>query len=245
MNISQKGLDLIKHFEGCILQSYDDYNDKIINKGENVRGTLTIGYGHVEGVYKGQTITQQEANEMLANDMVRYAKETQDVLDSINVPFEVTQNVFDALVSFEYNNGKGGLRTLLADGERDKQTVADMMLEYRNRGSVWEQGLLRRRQAERELFLLDGSESITYSTNREYEEHGNATVLVNKLNVRTKPTLKAEIVATYREGETILNYDRVYEADGYRWIRYMGSSGNYRYVAVRELSTNKRYANCY
>ncbi|MBE6051857.1 MAG: lysozyme, partial [Clostridium sp.] len=45
MRISQKGINLIKEFEGCILQSYDDYNDRIVNAGDNVRGTLTIGYG--------------------------------------------------------------------------------------------------------------------------------------------------------------------------------------------------------
>lgn len=98
-----------------------------------------------------------------------------------------------------------------------------------------------------ESILLNSTVSNKATTKKmkEYEEHGNATILVSKLNVRTAPSLNAEIVATYIKGETIFNYDRVYEADGYRWIRYMGSSGNYRYVAVRELSTNKRYANCY
>lgn len=83
------------------------------------------------------------------------------------------------------------------------------------------------------------------SIRKEYAQSGNATVLVDKLNVRTNPSINAEIVASYEKGETIYNYNRVYEADGYRWIRYMGASGNYRYVAVRELATNKKYANCY
>lgn len=80
---------------------------------------------------------------------------------------------------------------------------------------------------------------------KEYEQHGNATVLVDALNVRTAPSVNSTVAATYKKGETIYNYNRVYEADGYRWIRYVGSSGNYRYVAVRRLSDNKRYANCY
>ena len=160
MNISQNGLNLIKEFEGCILQSYDDYDEQIIGEGGNYRGTLTIGYGHIEGVYKGQIITQDEAEEMLRCDMVRYAEQTQEVLNDTPVPFAINQNVFDALVSFAYNLGQGNLRTLLKDGTRDKQTVADMMLEYRNKGSQWEQGLLRRRQAERELFLDGNSQSI-------------------------------------------------------------------------------------
>lgn len=78
-----------------------------------------------------------------------------------------------------------------------------------------------------------------------YEQHGNATVLVDKLNVRTAPSLSASSVATYVKGQTIYNYDRVYDVDGYRWIRYMGGSGNYRYIAVRDLSTSKKLANCY
>ena len=63
MFISERGLELIKSFEGCILQSYDDYDEKIINEGDTVRGTLTIGYGHIEGVYKGQIISLSEAEE--------------------------------------------------------------------------------------------------------------------------------------------------------------------------------------
>ena len=156
MFISEQGLNLIKAFEGCILQSYDDYNDKIVNSGDSVRGTLTIGYGHIEGVYKGQIISLCEAEEMLKRDMIKYCNQVDEVINDTNIPFTITQGVYDAFVSFDYNLGQGCLITLLANGTRDKQTVADMMLEYRNKGSQWEQGLLRRRQAERELFLTDG-----------------------------------------------------------------------------------------
>ena len=155
MFISERGLELIKSFEGCILQSYDDYDEKIINDGDTVRGTLTIGYGHIEGVYKGQIISLSEAEEMLKNDMRKYCAEVEEVLRSIAVPFEINQNVFDSLVSFEYNLGQGNLQTLLANGTRDKMKVANKMLEYINKGSQWEEGLLRRRKAERELFLSD------------------------------------------------------------------------------------------
>lgn len=154
MFISENGLNLIKEFEGCILQSYDDYNDKVINAGDTVRGTLTIGWGHVEGVYKGQVITQAQADELLKQDMVRYCKGVDNIIACTPIPFEITQNVYDAFVSFYYNTGS--LSTLLAGGSRDKQTVADMLLEYRNKGSQWEAGLLRRRKAEREMFLTGG-----------------------------------------------------------------------------------------
>lgn len=158
MHISQKGLNLIKEFEGCILQSYDDWNEKIINKGDAIRGTLTIGYGHIENVYAGQTITQAQAEQMLRDDMIRYENQVKQVMNEGIMNFEVGQNQFDALVSFCYNLGQGCVRTLCRN--RDKQTVADMMLEYRNKGSQWEAGLLKRRKAERELFLSENTTTL-------------------------------------------------------------------------------------
>ena len=180
MFISERGLELIKSFEGCILQSYDDYDEKIINDGDTVRGTLTIGYGHIEGVYKGQIISLSEAEEMLKNDMKKYCGEVEEVLRSITVPFEINQNVFDSLVSFEYNLGQGNLQTLLANGTRDKMKVANKMLEYINKGSQWEEGLLRRRKAERELFLSDDN------SNTSFLNVGNDEIkyLQNELNVQ-------------------------------------------------------------
>lgn len=55
-------------------------------------------------------------------------------------------------------------------------------------------------------------------------------------NVRSEPNTNAPIVATYGVGQKI-NYDSVYECDGYRWISYIGAnSGQRRYVACRRLS---------
>lgn len=56
-------------------------------------------------------------------------------------------------------------------------------------------------------------------------------------NVRSAPNTRAEIVAQYGVGQKI-NYDSVYEGDGYRWISYIGASGKRRYVACRRLSGN-------
>ena len=53
MRISQKGLDLIKEFEGRSLKAY-----------KCVAGNWTIGYGHTKGVNQNtQPITQQQAEE--------------------------------------------------------------------------------------------------------------------------------------------------------------------------------------
>ena len=54
-------------------------------------------------------------------------------------------------------------------------------------------------------------------------------------NVRSKPSTNAPIVATYPKNYRI-NYDSVYEANGYRWISYISWSGHRRYVAYRKTS---------
>ena len=74
MQTSANGRKLIEQFEGLFLQAYDDANDHIVKVGQAVHGTLTIGYGHtsVAGpprVYVGQTITQVEADSILAADL--------------------------------------------------------------------------------------------------------------------------------------------------------------------------------
>lgn len=154
MNISQEGIDLIKSFEGCILQSYDDYNDKIINAGDTVRGTLTIGWGLTSAdinVYKGMKITQEEADNMFLQHLQKY------IDDVNNLGREWTQNEFDALVSFNYNTGSV---YTLTNG-RDKTTIVKKMAEYvYSNGKVY-QGLVRRRQAEIAMFLGSGNIGLT------------------------------------------------------------------------------------
>lgn len=58
-------------------------------------------------------------------------------------------------------------------------------------------------------------------------------------HVRADASTNSAIVATYPMGASI-NYDSVYEADGYRWISYIGNSGKRRYVAYRRTSGNTR-----
>lgn len=74
-------------------------------------------------------------------------------------------------------------------------------------------------------------------------QRGKCTVLVDELNIREKPSTKSKSVGSYRKGESV-NYDYYVDNEGYRWISWIGVSGNRRYMAVRVLSTNKRYGNC-
>ena len=59
MQISEKGISLIKHFEGCRLEAYQDSV-----------GIWTIGYGTIKGVKEGDKINQDEAEHLLQEEMV-------------------------------------------------------------------------------------------------------------------------------------------------------------------------------
>lgn len=163
MFISEKGLSLIKQFEGCILQSYDDCNDRKVYVGDSWQGTLTIGWGHIENVFAGQVISQSVADIMLVNDMQEYCRQVDEAIQNGAFGFEINQNMYDALVSFCYNLGQNCLYTLGSNGSRSFNDVVNMWCEYRNKGSQWEQGLLNRRRAELSLFLSseEGEQSLS------------------------------------------------------------------------------------
>ena len=147
MKINAEGIELIKSFEGCKLMAYDDLQpNKTITHISQVKGTLTIGYGHTAGVTVGQVITKEQAENMLKSDLKKYEKYVTD-----NVKLELTENQFSALVSFTYNCGVGNLRTLIKG--RTVEQIAEKILLYNKANGKTLNGLVRRRKAERELFL--------------------------------------------------------------------------------------------
>lgn len=144
MNIGPKGIELIKEFEGCKLTAY-----------KCPAGVLTIGYGHTgKDVTEGLTITQEEATELLYDDLVRF----EDGVNRLIAELDITQGMFDSLVSFAYNLGLGALAqsTLL---KKLKQGLvfetADEFARWNKVNGVESSGLTRRRKAEAELFLLE------------------------------------------------------------------------------------------
>ncbi len=139
MKISENGLNLIKHFEGCELQAY-----------KCPAGVWTIGYGHIKTAHEGKVITQEQADEMLVEEMEEYE-------GYINraVKVELNQNQFDAMVSWVYNLGNGnlGASTLLKVlNMGDYAGVPAQMLRWNKAGGKVLEGLTRRRQAEADLF---------------------------------------------------------------------------------------------
>jgi len=154
MKTSAKGRKFIEGFEGLILKAYDDHNDHVVEVGQNATGTLTIGYGHTDAagppkVYVGQQITQSDADNILASDLTSVEIEVNHL---VKVP--LNQDQFDALVSFQFNLGslgKSSVLTLLNSG--DYKTAADHMLLYNHAEGHVVEGLTRRRNAERAMFL--------------------------------------------------------------------------------------------
>ena len=142
MNASDRGLDLIKSFEGCKLTAYPDPGTG--------GAPWTIGWGTTRGVKPGMTITQEEADLLLAEDVSSFA---QAVNRLVTVP--LNQNQFDALVSFAYNVGSSNLgnSTLLRLlNEGNYEGAAGQFGRWVNGGSGETlPGLVRRRAAERAL----------------------------------------------------------------------------------------------
>ena len=139
MNIGPAGLALIKEFEGLKLVAYLDSV-----------GVPTIGYGHTKDVKIGVRCTQEEADAWLLEDL----KDAETCVNgAVTVP--LTQNEFDALVSFVFNFGctkfRGStlLRKLL---DSDYDGAALEFRRWDRAGGQVLAGLTRRRAAEERLF---------------------------------------------------------------------------------------------
>ena len=145
MHISQTGIQLIQHFEGCRLTAY-----------QCPAGVWTIGWGTTEPIngvrpHKGMRITQAQADTLLMQHLTTYEQAVNTL-----VTYPIHQNQFDALVSFTYNCGKGALQTstLLSKlNQGDVKGAAQEFLRWNKAGGKVLPGLIRRRTAERQLFL--------------------------------------------------------------------------------------------
>lgn len=140
MKISEKGLELIKKFEGYEGKAYLCQ-----------AGVWTIGYGHTQGVEENDTCSVEEATEFLKKDVEKAERTINDL-----VKCELNQNQFDALVSFVFNIGRDNFKRSsmlkflnsahypLSAGQFDRWVYA-----RKNRSN----GLIARRAAEKKLFL--------------------------------------------------------------------------------------------
>jgi lysozyme len=142
MKASGNAIALIKEFEGCRYRAYDC-----------PAGVCTIGYGHTEGVYSGMTISQDDADRFLAQDIEKVEKAiNQSILVKLN------QNQFDALVSFVFNIGISAFykSTLLQKLNLGAfRVIPYEMNRWCNIKGKFSKGLQNRRNREVALFQKD------------------------------------------------------------------------------------------
>ena len=141
MNVSDDGRKFIETHEGCRLRAYQDG-----------AGVWTIGYGHTNGVYMGQVITQDVADQFLKDDLA-----TVESAIARLVFVDLNQNQYDAIADFIFNIGGGafGASTLLRLlNQQDYAGAAEQFGRWVHdaAGNV-EPGLVTRRADEKALFL--------------------------------------------------------------------------------------------
>ncbi len=204
MKTSQKGIDLIKRFEGCRLNAY-----------KCPANVWTIGYGHTYGVKEGQTITQKQAEDLLKDDLKSFEAA---VNNYVKVP--LTQGQFDALVSFSFNVGNEALRTstllrLLNQGKYEEAAEQFSRWVYASGKKL--DGLVRRRKAEKELFL-DHSET---KTKQKYK------VIASALNVRAGAGMNYKIVGLLKKDYIVTlneiknNWGKLSDGSGWVFLKFL------------------------
>ena len=141
MRMGEKGIDLIKHFEGFRSTVY-----------LCAAGVPTLGFGSTHGItMDSPPITEEEGLELLMLDIAKFERGVNRLID---VP--LNQNQFDALTSFAFNLGNGSLQasTLRKKVNReDYEGAADEFPRWVFAGGRKLNGLVKRRYAERALFL--------------------------------------------------------------------------------------------
>ena len=163
MKINQATIDLVKEFEGFRGEAY-----------MCPAGVWTIGYGTTAAAGVGITpkpgmrISQAEAEKYLMAALENFAD---SISPSITAP--INENEFGAFLSLAYNIGPGAFKkstALSAFNSGDKAKAAKAILLWNKSNGKKLGGLVRRREAERKLFLtpidgeFEGRESPAQST---------------------------------------------------------------------------------
>ena len=140
MRTSRKGIEFIKAHEGLRLDAY-----------LCPAGVPTIGYGHTYNVKMGDRITEEQAEKFLIDDLAVAEREVN------RYGFDLTQNQFDALVSFVFNVGVGNFRssTLLKrlKANPNDPDIANQFKRWVYGNGKVLPGLVRRRNEEAKLYF--------------------------------------------------------------------------------------------
>ena len=197
MTINDKGISLIKSFEGMRLKAY---------KALPTEKYFTIGYGHYGAdVKEGQTITEAEAEKLLRADIQKYEGKVNKYST-----YNWNDNEYSALVSFAYN--VGNIDGLTKKGERSREEIKKVWTSYSKAGGKEVPGLLRRREAELKLFNEGETMAAEYKT----DQKDTKQVKLDKLIELTKATMRGEygsgvnrknrLGSAYNAVQSIINY---------------------------------------
>ena len=135
-----KASEFVKGFEGLATKAY-----------LCPAGKPTIGYGHTGNVRPEDTITKEQAEALLEKDLAKFEE---GVKKQVKVP--LNENQLAALTSFAFNVGLGNFKTstlLKQLNEGNYELAADQLLRWTKSAGKELAGLVRRRAAERALFL--------------------------------------------------------------------------------------------
>lgn len=135
--INQKGLDLLKSFEGRKLVAYQDQG-----------GVWTVGYGHTgPEVIKGMVISADDAISLLETDLERFYHLDDYLTEQVN------DNQYSALICLAFNIGLRALKmSSLLRCVNNNESVDKEWLKWCHVNGIVSQGLLRRREAELKLY---------------------------------------------------------------------------------------------
>ena len=132
MRASQILINHIKKSEACKLTAYQD-----------TAGVWTIGYGHTQGVKRGDRCTTYQAEQYLKEDLSRFESIANKVRNL------TTQGRYDAVLDFIYNCGPGNFdkSTLkkYIEGGRKTWEIQEQFLRWVNSGGKKLGGLVTRR----------------------------------------------------------------------------------------------------
>ena len=151
MTISNNFIKFLEKFEGKHPEAYKDSN-----------GVWTAGFGHQsKGPYPvkpGVVYSDEQIMEWFRYD----AKEHSDIVNRLFRGVALSQNMFDALVSLNYNSGviQNPIRDLVRENPNDFSRICSAWQTYHIcLGSPYEKGLRRRRKAEAALYMTpDGQQ---------------------------------------------------------------------------------------
>ena len=168
MKPNEATITLIKSFEGCKLTAYKD-----------IVGVWTIGYGLTTGAIQGvnvrggMTITQAQADAYLGDVLTSFGDSILERMTRLP-----TDNQFGAMLSLAYNVGVGAFSKstcLRRFNDGDLEGAAEALTWFNKAGGKVVRGLVRRREAERDLFLGEAAPTIAVRPDAPREVHKSKT----------------------------------------------------------------------